>query len=179
MTCIYYFSKYVYISDISLTKNLHVSNVLIFLTFVVWVPEDGSDEPKHVARCCIAMKCCLCFNYSKHSTMHSSITTYMNTVTSLTGEWQRHILNHPVAIAYNNITKKRTLVYCKWLHKQWPPTCFGQPGGRLQGGKTQRMDTLEDKIVKFQNQSKYIKWHNFLNQIAAPDVHLVDYVLLY
>jgi hypothetical protein len=65
---------------------------------------------------------------------------------------------------------KCTLVYCKWLHTKWPPTCFGQPGGHLQVGKLQKMDTLEDKLVKFQNQSKNIVWHISLNQMAAPDV---------
>jgi len=56
----------------------------------------------------------------------------------------------------NVILTKCTLVYCKWLHTKWPPTCFGQKCGRLQGGETKRMDTL-DKLVEFQNQSKYTR----------------------
>ena len=35
------------------------SYVLFFLTFVIKVADDGSDGPKHVAQCCIALKCCV------------------------------------------------------------------------------------------------------------------------
>jgi hypothetical protein len=41
---------------------LHVSvyqNFHFFLTLVLKVPIDGSDEWKHVAHCCIALKYCV------------------------------------------------------------------------------------------------------------------------
>jgi hypothetical protein len=46
------------------------------------------------------------------------------------------------------ITNKMRTSLLKWLHTILPPTCFGQPGGCLQGGILQRIDTLEDKLVK-------------------------------
>ena len=30
-----------------------------FLTAVIKVPDDGSDEPNDIAHCCIALKCCV------------------------------------------------------------------------------------------------------------------------
>ena len=47
------------ISEISLTKELHVVNVLKLLNFVIKVPDDGSDEPKDVTQCCMPLKYCV------------------------------------------------------------------------------------------------------------------------
>jgi len=135
MAYIYHFNKYAYISEISLKKNLQLANVLMFsfLTFVIWVLQDGSDEPNHVAHCCLTMECCLFFNYSKHNRMNSSNTTDMNTVTSLTGECQWHILNHHLTIAYNNITNKRhisllKMVTYKFVSYMFRPTRWSSSG---------------------------------------------------
>jgi len=43
------------------------------------MPDNGSDEPKHAAYCCVALKCCvllrLHFSCSKHSVMSNDKIT--------------------------------------------------------------------------------------------------------
>jgi hypothetical protein len=48
-----------HVNGTSLTMKLHVAKYICVLNFVILVPDDGSGEPKHVARCCIAYKCCV------------------------------------------------------------------------------------------------------------------------
>jgi hypothetical protein len=45
------------IRKISLLKKIRAANVLKFLNFEMKVPDDGSDEMKHVAHWCIILKC--------------------------------------------------------------------------------------------------------------------------
>ena len=42
-----------------LTKKLHVAKHMMSYTFVINVPDDGSDEPKYVAPCRTALKYCV------------------------------------------------------------------------------------------------------------------------
>jgi len=45
---------------ISLTKKFHDAYGVIFVKSVLQVPDDGSDEPKLLARYCkILLKCCV------------------------------------------------------------------------------------------------------------------------
>jgi hypothetical protein len=50
----------------TIIRHLYYRSVLIK---VIKVPKDGSDEQKHIAHCCIVLKCCV-WPHSKHSTMN-------------------------------------------------------------------------------------------------------------
>ena len=50
----------------TIIRHLYYRSVVIK---VIQVPKDSSDEPKHVAHCCIVLKCCV-WLHSKHSVMN-------------------------------------------------------------------------------------------------------------
>ena len=50
----------------TIIKHLYYKSLVIK---VIKVLSDGSDEPKHVAHCCIELKCCV-WLYSKHTVMN-------------------------------------------------------------------------------------------------------------
>ena len=97
---------------------------LYYKTFVMKVPDDSSDDPKHVAYCFIALKCCvcklrLCFKYSKHNGINlnkiaiTSLAHIVNTYKNL-----KHKVLECNISTYFNICNK-SVWRCSW----WTKTC--------------------------------------------------------
>jgi len=62
------------------------------------------------------------------------------------------------------------------LSKQWSPTCFGQPLGQVQGGKTQRFEKLKVKKWnhnKYPNESIDVNFHIFGLFLLFYEIHCI------
>ena len=140
-----------------------------FLTFVVWVHEDGSETCSTLL---YSTELLFVFQQDEIPIKQHRRTQRRHWLGSGNASfWTISLPSHITLLT------KYTPVYWKWLHTQWPPTCFGQPGGRLQEGKIQRLDTLKYKLHKYQKQFKYIYWYILLNKMAAMDVRKVAFGL--